>query len=97
MTVDATAYDPNCSVCDTGGRTSQGVNAHLPGIAADPRVLTPGTLVTLEYLGHIRTLRVDDRGGAIKGNRVDIRVPNHKIARDFGRQRRFHIVVVSSP
>lgn len=52
-------------------------------IAADWDVLPPGTVVFIDGLGE---RVVQDRGGAIKGNAVDIYFENHNEALIFGRQ-----------
>lgn len=51
-------------------------------IAADTKVLPFGTVVIIN--GHEYT--VQDRGGAIKGNRIDIYFNSHKEAMNFGVQ-----------
>lgn len=51
-------------------------------IAADPSVLPYGTIVYIN--GH--RYEVQDCGGAIKGNSVDIYFDNHEEAREFGVQ-----------
>lgn len=88
--VTATAYD-NCAKC-TGkseghpafGITSSGVPA-TPGrtIAVDPRVIPLGTWVFIDGLG---VFRAEDTGGSIKGNRIDIFMPSHEEALEFGIQ-----------
>ena len=52
-------------------------------IAADWDVLPPGTEVEIEEIG---TRKVQDRGGAIRGNRIDIFFENHRDALNFGVQ-----------
>lgn len=52
-------------------------------IAADWDILPPGTVVFIDGLGE-RT--VQDRGGAIKGNAVDVYFEDHNEALIFGRQ-----------
>lgn len=52
-------------------------------IAADWDVLPPGTVVFIDGLGE---RVVQDRGGAIKGNAVDIYFEDHDEALIFGRQ-----------
>ena len=42
-----------------------------------------GTKVEIQGMG---TYVVEDRGGAIKGNRIDIFYSNHKSALDFGKR-----------
>ena len=52
-------------------------------IAADWYVLPPGTVVYIDGLGE---RVVQDRGGAIKGNAVDVYFEDHDEALVFGRQ-----------
>ncbi len=88
--VTATAYD-NCPIC-TGkasdhpafGITSSGVPA-MPErtIAVDPRVIPIGSWVYVDGLG---VYRAEDTGGAIQGNRIDIFMPTHEEALEFGIQ-----------
>ena len=52
-------------------------------IAADWDVLPPGTEVEIKEIG---TRKVQDRGGAIRGNRIDIYFETHEQALKFGVQ-----------
>jgi len=52
-------------------------------IAADCDVLPPGTEVEIKEIG---TRKVQDRGGAIRGNRIDIYFETHEQALKFGVQ-----------
>ena len=70
---------PNGIVYTASGEVAQaGVT-----IAADWTIYPPGTVVEIEGIG---TRVVQDKGGAIKGNRIDIYYENHAAALDFGRQ-----------
>lgn len=80
-----TAYCP-CEKCcgayangytATGEKATQGVT-----IAADPDVLPMGTKIELD--GH--TYTVQDTGGAIAGNRLDLYFDNHEDALRWGVQ-----------
>ena len=62
----------------SGAVAEQGVT-----IAADWDVLPPGTVVYIDGLGE---RVVQDRGGAIKGNAVDVYFEDHDEALVFGRQ-----------
>lgn len=68
------------------GRTAMGTGVRRGIIAADPRVLKLGTRVTLSGGGYSGTYIVADTGGAIRGRRLDIWVPNCGEARRFGRR-----------
>ena len=55
-------------------------------IAADPRVLKLGSRVYVSAGPWSGTYLVSDTGGAIKGKKIDIWVPNCSEARRFGRR-----------
>lgn len=91
-TVTATAYCP-CEKCcgkwalnrpdgivytASGAIAEEGVT-----IAADWSVYSPGTILYIEGIGE-RT--VQDRGGAISGQKIDVFFNNHEDALHFGRQ-----------
>lgn len=91
-TVTATAYCP-CEKCcgvwaenrpngivytASGAIAQEGVT-----IAADWDIYPPGTVLYIEGLGEYT---VQDRGGAIKGQKVDVYFKNHEDALQFGRQ-----------
>ena len=93
-TFTITAYCP-CEICcgywatirplDENGDpivyTSTGeIAKHLSTIAVDPEVIPYGTVV--KFGGH--TFIAQDTGGAIKGNRIDVYLNDHKLARRFG-------------
>lgn len=82
--VVATAYCP-CKKCcgKSDGITATGVKAKSRHtIAADPKFLPYGT----ELLFDCNTWVVEDCGGAIKGNRIDVFFDTHEEAVNFGRQ-----------
>lgn len=84
MTVVVTAYCA-CEYCcgKTDGITSTGTIATAGRtIAADPGVIPYGTEVIINGNTYI----VEDCGGAIKGNRIDIFFPSHAEALVFGIQ-----------
>lgn len=79
-----TAYCPCMKCCGkTDGITASGVQA-VQGvtIAADTSVLPFDTVVIIGGKEYI----VQDVGGAIKGNKIDIYFDNHQEALDFGVQ-----------
>lgn len=85
QTSTVTAYCP-CEKCcgayangytATGAKATQGVT-----IAADPDVLPMGTEIELD--GH--TYTVQDTGGAITGNRLDLYFDSHEDALRWGVQ-----------
>lgn len=92
VTVTATAYCP-CEKCcgvwaenrpngivytASGAIAQEGVT-----IAADWDVYPPGTVLQVEGLGEYI---VQDRGGAIKGLKIDVYFEDHDDALQFGRQ-----------
>lgn len=81
---EITAYCP-CEICcgKSDGITATGAKAtEGRTIAADPNVLPYGTKVIIN--GHEYT--VEDCGGSIKGNRIDLYFDSHDDALQWGRQ-----------
>jgi len=66
------------------GVTADGTRAEKGTIAADTRLYPFGTLM---YVPGYGWGEVHDRGGAIKGNHIDVFFPSHKKAMKWGRQR----------
>ncbi len=66
----------------TVGITASGKPAKRGTLAADPSVPF-GTVVKIPGYGFGR---VDDRGGAIKGNKLDLWFPSHQAAKEWGRK-----------
>ncbi len=85
LNVSATAYTANCAGCS--GVTATGVdlnaNPNAKVIAVDPNVIPLGSQVHIEGYG---TFTAADTGGAIQGNKIDIYMPNHQDAVNFGRR-----------
>ena len=83
ITVSATAYTADCQGCS--GTTATGVdlkaNPDAKVIAVDPSVIPLGSKVYVEGYGYATAA---DTGSAIKGNRVDIFVPNQQDAVNWG-------------
>lgn len=69
------------------GRTANGSATKRGVIAADPRVLPLGTKVRLHAGNWSGTYTVADTGGAVKGRKIDVWVPNGAEARQFGRRK----------
>jgi 3D (Asp-Asp-Asp) domain-containing protein len=61
-------------------------------VAADPRVLKYGSLVTVPGYADNAIVPVLDCGGKIKGHRLDLLYPTHEQARKWGSQ--WHTVTV---
>ncbi|TMW73394.1 peptidoglycan-binding protein [Alteribacter natronophilus] len=85
FTVEATAYTAYCNGCS--GITFTGLdlrsNPDKKVIAVDPSVIPLGSQVHVEGYG---TFLAADIGGAIKGNRIDIFMPDRSDALAFGRR-----------
>lgn len=79
----ATAYTANCKGCS--GITYTGINLHnnpnAKVVAVDPNLIPLGSKVEIKGYG---TYLAADIGGAIKGRKIDIFVPNKATANRFG-------------
>jgi 3D (Asp-Asp-Asp) domain-containing protein len=84
-----TAYSPDEKSCgpDACGITSSlhhvDTNA-MKLVAADSKVLPLGSMITVPGYDTGRVVPVLDRGGAIKGNRLDVLFPTDAAARQWG-------------
>jgi 3D (Asp-Asp-Asp) domain-containing protein len=65
------------------GRTAAGTHAAYGTVAADPSMRF-GTIVFIPGYGYGR---VEDRGGAIKGDKLDLWFPTHTLAKKWGRKK----------
>jgi 3D (Asp-Asp-Asp) domain-containing protein len=82
------------------GETKSGIETRRGIVAADPTVLPIGSVIRLRGLrgNHNRQYSVQDTGREIKGNDIDIYMPNCAAAKRFGRQRgRARIVRLAPP
>ncbi|HSI67458.1 MAG TPA: 3D domain-containing protein, partial [Planococcus sp. (in: firmicutes)] len=83
--VSATAYTAFCTGCS--GITATGINLKdnpgLKVIAVDPSVIPLGSKVWVEGYGNAIA---GDTGGAIKGNKIDLFMPDRSDALAFGRK-----------
>lgn len=80
-----TAYCPCVKCCGkSNGITASGIKA-VEGVtvAADTNILPFGTKIIIDGVGE---RIVQDRGGAIKGNRIDLYFDSHQEALNFGKQ-----------
>lgn len=75
-----------CSKCcgKTNGVTASGTKATVGRTIAAPSSYSFGTKIELEGLG---TYIVEDRGGAIQGNKIDVYFASHSEALAFGRKK----------
>lgn len=86
LTGNFTAYTPSVDECDGDPwRTASGTTLHYGTIAAPPQYAF-GTLIRLPDYDPDMIFRVEDRGGAIKGNHFDIALLSKKEAFAFGRR-----------
>ena len=87
-----TAYSPDHRSCPgtddglTATNDSVWTNA-MRLVAADTNLLPFGSLVSVPGYAGGEVVPVLDRGGAIKGRRLDVLYPTHEIARQWGRQK----------
>jgi 3D (Asp-Asp-Asp) domain-containing protein len=86
-----TAYCPCTECCgpDAHGVTASGrpVTANGGKFVAADRSIPFGTMLVIPGYNGGRPVEVLDRGGAIKGNRLDVYFPTHGEARQWGVQR----------
>jgi len=87
-----TAYSPDERSCGkwADGITASGYSVWTNGmklVAADTRILPFGSVITVPGYNGDRPVPVLDRGGKIKGNRLDVLYPTHEIARGWGAKR----------
>lgn len=84
--VTATAYTANCSGCS--GVTATGLNLKanpsMKVIAVDPSVIPLGSKVWVEGYGYAIAA---DKGGAIKGNKIDVFISSKSQAASWGRKK----------
>jgi 3D (Asp-Asp-Asp) domain-containing protein len=85
LTLTATAYDPGPVDNSRGwvGATSTGERARFGIAAVDPAVIPQGSLLYVEGYGPALAA---DRGGAIKGRRIDLCFNRTREALDWGRR-----------
>jgi 3D (Asp-Asp-Asp) domain-containing protein len=89
--MEVTAYCPCTKCCgpEAQGVTASGKSVSYNGgrfVAAD-RKFAFGTKLSIPGYGDGRAVEVIDRGGAIKGERLDVFFPTHAEALRWGRQK----------
>jgi 3D (Asp-Asp-Asp) domain-containing protein len=92
MKMTVTGYSPDARSC---GGSADGITATLHSVhtnahrlvAADPRVLAYGSMLTIPGYDSGHVVPVLDCGGAIKGNRLDLLFPTHEQALKWGKRK----------
>lgn len=92
MWMIVTGYSPDSRSC---GDSADGITATLHSVetnahklvAADPRVLRYGSMLTIPGYDSDLVVPVLDCGSAIKGNRLDLLFPTHEQARQWGKKK----------
>ena len=82
VTMESTAYLPSDG--SGTGRTASGLMAKYGVVAVDPKVIKLGTVVFVEGYG---LAVAADTGGAIKGNKIDVCLPDRNKAMQWGRRK----------
>jgi 3D (Asp-Asp-Asp) domain-containing protein len=83
FTINASAYTAAADECGkSDGITASGIKVHRGTLACPPN-FPFGTKIEIDGMG---MFSCEDRGGAIKGNHVDIYMPTKKEAFTFGRR-----------
>lgn len=83
-TVTAYCCEPYEHICGTGdGLTATGLPVSPGIVAVDPAVIPLGSTVVIDGQEYLAA----DTGGAVKGLHVDVCLPTHQEAQDFGVQK----------
>ncbi|MEM7682476.1 MAG: 3D domain-containing protein [Planctomycetota bacterium] len=90
--METTAYSPDEQSCGpfADGMTASGYSVWTNGMrlaAADTDVLPFGSILTVPGYNDERPIPVLDRGGAIKGQKLDLLYATHERALQWGRQK----------
>lgn len=83
MTMEATAYGPDCVGCSGTSATGMDLTGGGKVIAVDPSVIPLGSKVKVEGYG---VAIAGDTGGDIQGNRIDVLYPSESEAGSWGRR-----------
>lgn len=91
-----TAYADGIGGVPLGARTYSGTHTRWGVVAVDPKVIPIGSALLIE--GYEDTTFVaEDVGGAIKGEKIDIWLPDAREARTYGTQYRRVTVIREGP
>jgi len=89
ITMRVSAYCP-CEICCGTGSPGITASGHViqegDRFVAAPKEIPFGTWIRIPGYNGNEPVRVEDRGGAIKGARLDVFFPTHQEALDFGVQ-----------
>jgi 3D (Asp-Asp-Asp) domain-containing protein len=89
MQVTAYCHCTKCCGKNAHGITASGKDVKYNGgefVAADTSILPFGTKLSIPGYADAEPVEVIDRGGAIKGNHLDVFFPSHKEALKWGRR-----------
>jgi 3D (Asp-Asp-Asp) domain-containing protein len=89
MWMTVTGYSPDWRSCGDSADDITASNHHVQTnnyrlVAADTRLLPLGSMISIPGYSENDVVPVLDRGGAIKGNRLDLLFPTHEQARQWG-------------
>ena len=87
MRVTAYAPDPRCCYPYDGKTTASGLSVRTNGgrlVAADPGIVPLHWLVAVPGYHSQQPVPVLDRGGAIRGHRLDVLLPSYDQAKEWG-------------
>jgi 3D (Asp-Asp-Asp) domain-containing protein len=101
LSIQSTAYTKHCVGCTGTGKTASGKIAKQGRtISADTSLIPMGCKVKLDFPNKSQyngTYIVEDRGGAIKGRKIDLYLDSHSDAIDFGRQHNVKATIIDCP
>jgi 3D (Asp-Asp-Asp) domain-containing protein len=85
LTVTSTAYTANCKGCSGITKMGMDLKKYPNGkvVAVDPNVIPLGSIVEVEGYGKAIA---GDIGGGIKGNEIDVFIPNENNALQWGKK-----------
>lgn len=97
--VTATAYTSYCEGCSgfTKNETDVRNTIYKNGlrvVAVDNKVIPLNSILFVETKNEKFFAIADDIGGAIKGRKIDVLVPNKSIAKEFGRQHDVKVTII---
>src|SRR5581483_3216903 len=89
MLVTAYCPCPKCCGPHAHGLTASGKPISFNGgqfVAADTKLFKFGTMLEIPGYADGKPVEVVDKGGAIKGNHLDVFFPTHEQAREWGKK-----------